>query len=601
MATFDGNGLVIDRLDDVKNQINADLKDAFGDGINLEETSPFGVIVGIMSERYAQLYELLEAVYNASFPNTAFGIYLDELAAFNGVVREQATFSTVTLQFTRQGLSTTEAVPIPAGTQVTAPAGSTTIWSTVAAAEIAIGNLTTSVQAQPTDSGPIGALAGTLTSLVQPVANVASVNNPADADPGQAEETDSELKIRREAQLGRSGTSTEQGIRAALTLLDELRNATVATNDTDIPAGGQVEIGDLTYDAALVTGNSIQVFLNNTEIAGSPVAFNTDNLTTLSDIAAAIQAEADVATAVSDGVDKITITGATLGQATYTASLVTGGASQAIASYVRTQAPFADRPPHSIECFGAVASGSNFGQISQIVYDAPFVADNLIEIFIDAGSIGTVLFVNDQQTTLDAINALLVADSRIASSTNDGTLTVAIQGSSAASLVISTSVTGGVSQPNGIWSQLAPAGDTLDTVAQTIWDSKAAGIQTTGTFEGVATDTSGDLHVMYFSEILDVRVWVRLTLTVNGEYDQGTSETAMAQAIQTYSELNLTAGVDVLNYKLLCAASDVGSAGVLDIISETSLDGVSFAQSNITIDVSQFADISASDVSFVYP
>jgi len=497
MATFDGNGLIIDRLDDVRTQINNDLKDAFGDGLNLAETSPFGVIVGVMSERYAALYELLEAVYLASFPNTAFGIYLDEAVAYNGVVREKATYSTVTLQFTRVGLDTTNEVPIPAGTQVSAAEGSSTVWSTTAAAVIEIGNLTTSTQAQPGELGEVGALAGTLTRLVAAVANISSVVNPADAVEGQEEETDSELKIRRIEQLGRSGTSTEQGIRSALTLLDELRNATVAVNDTDITDG--------------------------------------------------------------EG-----------------------------------------RPPHSVEAFGAVASGFNFGQISQIVYSEAFVVSNSIEIFIDAGSIGSVPFNTDQETTLDDINALLIADSRIAASTNDTVLTVGIQGSTSASLVISTSVTGGASQATGVWSALAEAGDTLDIVAQTIWDSKAAGIQTVGDFAGVALDTSGDSHIMYFSEILDVRIWVRLTLTVDGTYDAPTAETAMAQALETYSVLNLTAGVDVLNYKLLCAASDVGSAGVLDIVSETSLDGISYAPINRVIDVSQFADISAADVSFVY-
>ena len=497
MATFDGNGLIIDRLADIKTDIQNALRETYGNGINLGETSPFGVIIGIVSERYALLYELLEAVYDASFPNTAFGIYLDELVALNGVVRERATFSTVTLQFTRTGLAATGEVTIPLGTQVVAPGGSTVVWSTVAEATIEIGNLTTSVQAQPGETGPIGALAGTLTQLVAPVPNVDSVTNPADAIPGLTEETDSELKLRRESQLGRSGTSTEQGIRSALTLLESVRNSTVAVNDTD-----------------LVDGEG--------------------------------------------------------------------------------------RPPHSFEAFVAVASGFNLGQLSQIVYSEDFVAGNLIELNVNGSLIGTVPFNTDQETTLNDINTLLISDPLIAASTNDQNLTVRIQGATTVDLIVSTTVTGGATQPTGVWSQLAPAGTTLNTIAQTIWDSKSAGIQTFGLFQGTAIDTVGDTHVMFFSEILDVRVWVRLTLTVNLEYEAVTAEPAMAQAIEDYALLNLTAGVDVLNYKLLCAASDVGSAGIEDIVSETSLDGISYAPVNRVIEVSQFASIEASDVSFVY-
>ena len=51
MATFDGNGLVIDRLADIKKEIGDELKDAFGDGVNLAETSPFGILLAIMSGR----------------------------------------------------------------------------------------------------------------------------------------------------------------------------------------------------------------------------------------------------------------------------------------------------------------------------------------------------------------------------------------------------------------------------------------------------------------------------------------------------------------------------------------------------------------------
>ena len=54
----------------------------------------------------------------------------------------------------------------------------------------------------------------------------------------------------------------------------------------------------------------------------------------------------------------------------------------------------------------------------------------------------------------------------------------------------------------------------------------------------------------------------------------------------------------MLNYKLLCAASDVGVVGIEDIVTENSLDGISFSAVNRTIESSQFATIDSDDVSF---
>lgn len=96
----------------------------------------------------------------------------------------------------------------------------------------------------------------------------------------------------------------------------------------------QSQIDDLVFSAALITGNSIVVTLDG--VALTAVPFNTDNATTLTDIAAAIQADASVTTAVSDGTDTITVTWADEEIHTISA-VVTGGASQATAAATRVQ------------------------------------------------------------------------------------------------------------------------------------------------------------------------------------------------------------------------------------------------------------------------
>lgn len=384
---------------------------------------------------------------------------------------------------------------IPAGTQVYAT-GSTIIWSTDTVLTITNGETGVSGTATANVEGPVGALTGTITNFIAKPANVGSVTNFSDATLGNLEETDSQLKARRDSQLSRPGTSTEAGIVSALQLLAAVRRANLIENDTD------VTVDDLT--------------------------------------------------------------------------------------------------PHSIKCLIGVETGFNLGQISTLVFSGNLVTGNSIAITIDGNPIAAspVAFSISNAVTLAAIASALQAEALVARATSDATDTIEIQGSTASSLVIAAVVTGGASQPAATFSEISSAGTTLDVIAQTIWDSKAAGIATVGTFTGTAIDEAGDEQSVRFSQVTELPLFVRFTLTTNSAYDAATAEPAIQQALADYATNVLQPGVDVLNFKLLCAASDVGSPGIVDIVCENSLDGVSFAAVNRTVDIDQFVTINSTDVSF---
>ena len=493
MASFDENGLTIDRLADIKTQIQDELKEGFGSGIDLDERSPFGVIIGIVSERYSLIWEILEAVNDASYPDDSFGVQLDKLLAFNGIVREQATASVVDLTFEREPASSGD-VTIPIGTQVHATS-STVLWATDVEATIPSAGDFATVQATADQTGPTGALAGTLIEMVSTPSNVLSVVNPADASLGSEQESDSEVKARRRLQLGRVGTATASGIRSALNLLEEIRVAQLVVNDTDFAVGSQPphsiaayiatettvnleQDSELFFDAVLVTGNSCAIELNGSPIAITPVPFTTSNAQTLVDIAAALQGEAEIDTAISDGVDSIQV---------------------------------------------------------------------------------------------------------------DGT--------SGAALPITIVITGGASQPVVTQTFNGPV---LDTIAQSLWDSKGAGIQTHGELSGTAIDDEGEIHILEFSQIEELVTHVELTLSVDSDYDLTASELAIRTSIVDYATNSLLPGVDVLSFKILCAASDVGSAGIRTLASGVSASGAGPFIDEIAVDVSQFATIDSADIDFVY-
>lgn len=86
-------GLNIKRLSDIKEEIETSLRDHFGPALNLLPTEFLGVFVGIFAEREAKVWEEIEGVYNAFYPDTADGVNLDNVVAITGIKRLEATFS----------------------------------------------------------------------------------------------------------------------------------------------------------------------------------------------------------------------------------------------------------------------------------------------------------------------------------------------------------------------------------------------------------------------------------------------------------------------------------------------------------------------------
>ena len=93
-------------------------------------------------------------------------------------------------------------------------------------------NVTIGLQAQ--NAGAIQAYANTLTTIESPIAGWASFNNPTDITPGKAIETDSELRTRRNRTLATAGAGTVEAIRSRILEIDEVEDARVFENDSDV-------------------------------------------------------------------------------------------------------------------------------------------------------------------------------------------------------------------------------------------------------------------------------------------------------------------------------------------------------------------------------
>jgi uncharacterized phage protein gp47/JayE len=107
-------GFVKKRLIDAKTDLETKFKAAFGQGINLQPGSNWSTLIGLIAGDISDLWEALEAAYNASYKDSATGVNLDNVLALVRVKRLEATKSL------QQGLLLfgVAGTTIPAGTKV---------------------------------------------------------------------------------------------------------------------------------------------------------------------------------------------------------------------------------------------------------------------------------------------------------------------------------------------------------------------------------------------------------------------------------------------------------------------------------------------------
>lgn len=208
MAGIDSNGFTPKPLEDIKTDLESGFRGVFGAAIRLIAQSVFGQIIGIMADRFADLWQLGLALYNATTREGAVGVQLDNVGALTGSPREQASYSVVSCTCT--GTPTTV---IGAGKLISIP-GVGTQFTNDLPGTIGGGG-TVGIVFRAVATGPKTAPAGTVTQIDTPVSGWASVANAADESTlGADVEKDSAYRIRQVEELRAQGASTAAAIRA---------------------------------------------------------------------------------------------------------------------------------------------------------------------------------------------------------------------------------------------------------------------------------------------------------------------------------------------------------------------------------------------------
>ncbi len=95
MAGLTSTGLVIKSLDEIIEEVNADIVSGLGASINTSDDSVIAQIVKPLSFQMSELWLALQAIYNATDPETASDEALDRACSVTGVPRLPATNSFV--------------------------------------------------------------------------------------------------------------------------------------------------------------------------------------------------------------------------------------------------------------------------------------------------------------------------------------------------------------------------------------------------------------------------------------------------------------------------------------------------------------------------
>ena len=287
-------------LEILKAELEAAWRVSFGASCDLDPQTVDGQIIGIMAERFTELWELAEGVYASFDPDQAVGVQQDALAALTGTVREPARSSTVTATLTGDN-----ATVVPAGkagsvettgvrflTSASATLATVTAYTALSAGgAVALGSRywvadggtdriyqcsqagnVGSPKVPPTSSGanqsdgtakwtylgdgkaaidvacaseetgPKVAMARTLNVIETPVSGWKSISNVLDATLGADLETAASLRVRREQEVRATGNAAAEAIRADILkvgqgTLNPVTACTVFSNDTDATDG----------------------------------------------------------------------------------------------------------------------------------------------------------------------------------------------------------------------------------------------------------------------------------------------------------------------------------------------------------------------------
>jgi uncharacterized phage protein gp47/JayE len=219
------NGFKADSFIEILTRLSTQLKDIYGQDINLDQDTQDGQLLGINTTIISDLQDLALYIYNSMDTDFAEGVNLDKLLKLLARTRLPATKSTVDIN-----LTVNRDVVIPTTYTVSDANGQN--WQIASEQTLSTG--THLVTFESVDFGAITAEANTITQQVTIIPEIDSLTNPSSAISGRDEESDQQLRERRNKILEVNSFSTVGSILGKILTLDNVADCVIYENDTNI-------------------------------------------------------------------------------------------------------------------------------------------------------------------------------------------------------------------------------------------------------------------------------------------------------------------------------------------------------------------------------
>lgn len=227
LIKYTKDGLYVANFVEVKNMLVERFKAIYGEDIDLDNGSADGIYVNNLALMLNNILQSYKNFYSQLDITTASGKYLDNLCALSNVYRKSATYSTASITVQ---LADSENDYTISKLQVVDDTGLIWTWSSTDSITLT-SNSATQLVVKCEKIGPIKASAGSITKAVNNDV-IMTIKQDEDAIIGSYEETDNELRSRRNASLSSTGTTVLESLKGSLLTLSGIDDVYIYNNDT---------------------------------------------------------------------------------------------------------------------------------------------------------------------------------------------------------------------------------------------------------------------------------------------------------------------------------------------------------------------------------
>lgn len=598
-------GFILKRLEEIKSSLEDGFISEFSD-INLDAASVAGQLIGIFSKVYADYWEDSQDVYLSQYPNSASGISLDNAVQLNGLTRIPASRTTVI------GVATgIEGTIIPAGGLARIPdAGDTfqvanTTVITRASSAQSIMQVITPLVAQAYTV----LINGQSFTFVRPVIGFSGpivASNTIDVRINNIQVPQITYATSSTATLNALGSAILVALPADVAaasvsgnelFLTPIVGRNIVVNSVNVAGpGSPTYVPSIGFPASSAqVAEHLSALLDQSTVVSSswvpttrqftittrntrvPYALNfSSNLQALSvsspveyvaleygPIAAPANSLTEILSPIAGFQSLNNFDAGNTGrfQETDAELRIRRARSLRSTGYATVEA-IRSRLLQEVEGVLSVNIFENVTMVqsdSTITFSADFITGNSTQVVIDGNLLGTVNFATTSADMMNAINAIIQAYDEVATSTVTGANTIEVSFDSGQEVELEFFTTGGVSQPTyNIAGGLPPksfeviieGGSDLD-VAEKIWETKPAGIQTFGNTSVNITDSQGFTQVINFTRAIAKYISVNVEIVLNPQETFPSNGLSMiANSILAYGN-SLGVGIDVFIQRVL--------------------------------------------------